>query len=899
VLRAVRDLVGGDGSAPAGGQAVRRRPAADGTLPRGTVTLLRAEVEQSVQQVHDLGDAWLAGLTRQRQICRDVIAGRHGQQVPADHDAVLAAFARAEDAVRAAAELQRALLEADWGEAPPVATRIGVHTGSPQVYGDGYAGLDVDRTIRVAAAAHAGQVLLTDPTVALVEGVTTIDLGDHMLHEVPGRLGLHQLLDPDLPRDFPPVRTLGAAGSLPAHLAPMVGRDDELAELAALIDRGERLVTLVGPGGTGKTRLAVALAGEVAGRFPDGVYFVPLAPVTQAADVWSAMAGVLELPPDGQAPTGFLEHVAGRRLLLVLDNLEQIADGDVVVRDLLAAQPRLGVVATSRRPLHVAGEREHAVPPLAEAAAVQMFVDAASRVRRGFALTQANADDVSALVAALDGLPLAIELTAARAKLLSPAAILARIEQSLDHASADRSRHARHVTLRSTIAWSVDLLGEDQRAVLDALGAFEGGASLDAVDAVVPAGLRDRAVTVDLLFDLVDASLVRVADSDDGEPRFDLLVTVRRFVRERLTNAGVLADVEGRHAQWCYDLAVEHWHGREDASSALRHRVLAELANFRAATERAGRVEDGRWYSGPVPLLHVVCLLAGHAFALRRYAEAVAWAEAALGTADADADPVGRTAALALLAQVRRWSGVFDESAADAERALASADTIPADAGAERPPWVDPDAMRLLSLYNLGSSSFVLGRIDKGLECLDAMRALSREPGDAAHQAALEGTFFVGINTGDYETARAALDELGSVSGSDVGWRRSMVANGLADLDVREGRYAAAQQRLALESEATLAMGDIEHVLIQCETLAEAVGLREPLAYARVLGSAAATREREALPRRDLLEDELAELDGQIRERVTAEEFAAAYERGRGESIVDLFRDLAVLPQGG
>ncbi len=418
VLRAVSALVNGlvhrGASSESHEHGARRAPAAAGTLPRGTVTLLRADAEHDPQHAREFGDVWLEGLTRLRACVRQVLATHHGLALPADHGSAFVAFARAESAVTAAADLQRALSGPRAQDATsPVQVRVGVHTGAPLLHGDGYAGLDVDRTLGIAAAANPGQVLLSEATVALAGDLRTRDLGEHQLHDLPGRIGLHQLIDPDLPADFPPIRTLGAAGSLPTNLAPIVGRDEETAELAALLAGGDRLVTLVGPGGTGKTRLAVALAGQVASRYPDGVFFVPLSSVTAATDTWSAMAAVLELPPDRHGSKGFLEHVAGQRLLLVLDNLEQMDDTTAVVRAVLDAGRGIDVVATSRRPLHVTGEREYTVAPLAlprdrtpesvaRSAAVRMFVEAAGRVRRGFTLTEANAAEIADLCAALD-----------------------------------------------------------------------------------------------------------------------------------------------------------------------------------------------------------------------------------------------------------------------------------------------------------------------------------------------------------------------------------------------------------------------------------------------------------------------------------------------------------------
>jgi predicted ATPase/class 3 adenylate cyclase len=915
VLRAVRALLAPDTDTPPDPRR-HRAPARAGTLPRGTVTLLRADIANSAQLVHDLGDSWLAAVTRQRVISDAVWDAWHGQSLPADHDAALVAFARASDAVGAAAALQRGILEADWPDGASVGVRVGVHTGSPQLHADGYAGLDVERVVRVAAAAHPGQVLLTEATAHLVEmdlpaGHHTLPLGEHQLHDIPGRLGLLQLVVEGLPREFPAIRTVGAAGSLPTNLTPIVGRTEEITELSAWVSDGERLVTLVGPGGSGKTRLAVALAGDVAPSFADGVFFVPLAATTTRADVWSGISRVLELPPDGQLPPGFFDYVADQRLLLVLDNLEQVADADAVVRELLESAPRVCAVATSRRPLHVAGEREYAVAPLSLAAdgslaaarssaAVRLFVETAARLRRDFALTEANAADIAALCAAVDGLPLALELMAARIKVLSPAAMLTRIEQSLDLASTDRSRDARQVTLRAAIGWSVDLLTDDQRAVLDHVAIFEGSAPFTAIEAVLPAEITRRADVVDLLFELVDASLVRAIDGGDGEPRVGLLETVRRFGRERLAAAGRLADAQRGQAQFFYDLAARHWDDREEASYvAVRASFLSDLDDLRAVAERAdpGVADSSHYADGPVPRLHVVALLAGHAFALRRYPEAKGWSEAALAACPQDVDHAGRAAALRVLAQARLMTGDLEGTVAAAREALDAIGLAPGAVDEVKlPAWVDPAASRLVALYHLGSASFVLGRVDDALATLEPMRALSREPGDDAHRAALEAAYLIALHTGDLAEARRQLEGLLAVVDRAGAVQRDTVANAIADLDARAGYLGRAQQRLAAEAETTIALGDPEHLIIQTETMAEAVGHEHPLLYARVLGCADATRAVEGLsPHGSAGLGPPAHLRA-IRDLVADSLWEEATAQGRSENIADLFREMARLP---
>ena len=515
-----------------------------------------------------LGSGYSVALDGMRVLLRAAWAEFGGVELGTEGDSFYVVFPTAVGAVSAAVRGQRELGAFPWPGGERVRVRMGIHTGSPVEHDGAYVGMDVHRAARIAGSAHGGQVVVSESTAALVgeglDGVRLRDLGAHQLKDIPVPEHLFQVLVEGLAVDFPPLKTLGTARSLPVPATVLVGRDGELAELvSALCSSGVRLVTLTGPGGTGKTRLAVGLADRVVGEFPDGVYFVPLATVTTAELMWAAMGEVLDVPPNGWAPPGFFAHVAQRSALVVLDNLEQVVGADTVVAELLSEAPRLTVVATSRRPLHVAAEHEHAVPPLelpvydsievvARSGAVQLFVQQARKVRSGFALTIDNAAEVAAVCRRLDGLPLAVELAAARSKLLSPRALLARLGTALDIAVSGAQGPARQRTLRDTIAWSYELLTPGLQGFFRRVGVFAGGADLDAITAVTTSDGDPEAAVVDafdLVAELVDASLVTVAEAADGEPRIGMLEMIRVYALDQLSTAGELAAARQRHAR--------------------------------------------------------------------------------------------------------------------------------------------------------------------------------------------------------------------------------------------------------------------------------------------------------------------------------------------------------------
>ncbi len=497
-------------------------------LPTGTVTMLFSDIEGSTLLLSRLGSAYAEALDGQRKVLRKAWAAHGGTEMGTEGDSFFVVFPTAPDAVAAATQAQRELASYPWPGGERVRVRMGIHTGSPTVHDGGYVGMDVHRAARIAGAAHGGQVVVSSATAELVslgDDVRLRDLGSHRLKDIPAPEHLFQLAMEGLQTEFPSLKTLGAASSLPVPTTPLVGRDGELAELTALLrSPGVRLVTLTGPGGSGKTRLAIGVAQRLVEMFPDGVFFVPLAAVSTVEVMWTSIAEVLDVPPEDRVPPSLFSYLAHRSALLVLDNLEQLSGADGVVADLLEAAPKVSVIATSRRPLHVSGEHEHPVPPLelpddadlagaSTSAAVQLFVQRARMVRPSFALTVDNAADVVAVCTRLDGLPLAIELAAARSKLLSPHALLARLDKVLDIAASGSQGSSRQQTMRNTIAWSYDLLTPQQQVFFRRLGVFAGGADLDAIAAVTTTengtGGDDP---LDLVADLVDASLITVID---------------------------------------------------------------------------------------------------------------------------------------------------------------------------------------------------------------------------------------------------------------------------------------------------------------------------------------------------------------------------------------------------
>jgi predicted ATPase len=503
--------------------------------------MLFTDVEGSTRLLDELGPVRYASvLMAHRERLRFVADAHGGVEMGTEGDAFFFVFQSAGEGLAAAGEMQSALADG------PLRVRMGVHSGEVLLAGGDYFGMAVHKAARISSAAHGGQVVVSAQTRALAD-VALQDLGEHRLKDLAAPERLFQLGD----ATFPPLRTLRHV-HLPVQATPLLGREQELAELLELAD-SHRLVTLTGTGGTGKTRLALALAAELADRYADGVWWVPLAMATDPAVVVPTIANAVGA---GEDLASYLGH---RSLLLVLDNLEQVIDAAPLVGELLASAPGCAAIATSRERLAISGEQEYPVPPLSHAGAVELFTARARQVKPGFEPSAA----VDAICARLDRLPLALELAATRVKILSEGQLLTRLEQRLPLlAGGGRDLPARQATMRATIAWSYDLLSEPEQRLFARLGVFVGSFELEAAERICDAKLDD-------LQSLVDKSLLREGDSG----RFFLLETTREYALEQLDASEDQDDVRGRHARWYFALGIAAGHqgvGRAEALTRLR-----------------------------------------------------------------------------------------------------------------------------------------------------------------------------------------------------------------------------------------------------------------------------------------------------------------------------------------
>jgi len=526
-------------------------------LPTGTVTFLFTDIEGSTKLLHELGDDYADALAEHRRVLREAFDRHGGVEVDTQGDAFFVAFARVKDGLAAAAEGRQAL---DGGR---VRIRMGLHTGEPVVTEEGYVGIDVHRAARIAAAGHGGQILLSQTTRDLAGDLDLRDLGEHRLKDLAAPERLYQLGD----RDFPPLMTLYQT-NLPIPATPFLGRERELQELQALISRPDvRLLTLSGPGGTGKTRLALQAAAEVAERFPDGIYWVPLASLRDASLVLDVAARALG------AADGLVDRIADKSLLVLFDNFEHLIEAAPELANVLAACRNAQLMVTSRELLRLPGEQAYPVPPLDPEDGEELFIARALAAKPDFRTDEPVKD----LCAKLENLPLALELAAARVRVLSPDELLRRLSNRLNLLKGGRGVDARQQTLRATIEWSRDLLDDNEQRLFARLAVFRGGSTLQAAEQVCDADL-------DTLQSLVDKSLVRVREGD----RFWMLETIREFAIERLDASREAEAIRRRHAEAFIalaesaDLTVE----ANAAGRGVRYEIVVpEQANIRAALD--------------------------------------------------------------------------------------------------------------------------------------------------------------------------------------------------------------------------------------------------------------------------------------------------------------------------
>ena len=921
------------------------------SLPSGTVTFLMTDIEgSSLLYERDEEGARLT-VARHNELLTAGIEGRGGAVIRprAEGDSIFAVFARAGDAVTAAFEIQLALCGEIWPTGTPLRVRMALYTGEAELRDNDYFGAVVNRCARLRDAAHGGQVLLADSTATLVRGalppgVELRDLGEHRFRNIVQAERVYQLVHPDLPSDFPPIRSLKTSNTnLPSQLTSFVGRERELAEVKQQLENS-RLLSLIGTGGAGKTRLALQAGADLLETFPDGVWLAELAALSDPDLVPSTVVAALGLRDvPGCAPMETLvEHLQERAPLLLLDNCEHVVVVCArLVEGLLRACPRLRVLVTSREPLGIAGEIAWRVPSLAlpdlparsaswDGAAVRLpgaavlcgyesvrlFVDRAQAVQPGFPVTDQTAQTVAQICHRLDGIPLALELAAARVKVLTIDQIATRLDDRFRLLTGGaRTALRRQQTLRAAIDWSYDLLTDAERSVLRRLSVFAGGWTLEAAEAVCPAGDVEAYEILDLLSQLVDKSLVLVTESTAGEARYRLLETVRQYAQERLAEAGETPTIQARYLDWLVDLAERaEPELRGPLQVAWMDRLEIEQDNTRAVLS---------WSLAHPEHVEATLRLVGALYRfwqVRHIAEGLNWLVHALEAASISGQtslptlqaPYAKGAIgagvlardLGDLQTARRW---IEESLA-VRRALGdwwgigqvlnnlvsieliegsyeAAHTASNESVAIWRELGDPWGLSR-ALGGLGELLMVQGDVSAAIRALDESLTLARGINDVQlmswqrhHLARLL------LRSGDYERAEELLLESEALQRE----MRDQYALGrvLADLGMlatRRGDHERAAQRLRESVDLFSKLGNLGglgHALWRLAEL-EAVQGR-PGRAARLFGSAMALRDGAAADI-SLMHPDAVDVEAQVRAALGEQTFAAAWEEGKAQS---------------
>jgi predicted ATPase len=711
-------------------------------LPSGTVTLLFTDIEGSTRLLEELGDEYADVLAEHHRALRHAFSQRGGVEVDTAGDAFFYAFARAGDAVAAAGDGQTALADG------PVRVRMGVHTGEPIVTAEGYVGVDVHRAARIMSAGHGGQVLVSDTTRLLLDaGAGLRDLGEHRLKDLGAPQRLHQLGD----GVFPPLKTLYRT-NLPVQATPIVGRERELEEAGALV-RVNRLLTLTGPGGSGKTRLALQLAAEAAEEFPDGVFWVPLQALRDPALVEGAIGAAID------ADVGLADHIGSKRLLVLLDNFEQIVEAAPTVSSLLAGTPNTKVLVTSREPLQVESEQRYPVEPLPDTDAVALFAERAAAVEHGFQVSEA----VGEICRRLDGLPLAIELAAARIALLSADDLLQRLEQRLP-LLASRSRDApeRQRTLHATVEWSHELLEAEEQELFRMLAVFRGSFTVEAAEAICGADL-------DVLESLVVKSLVRRWENG----RLGMLDTIREYALELLDSAPDDAAVYLRHTE--FFLAVARGANLDAARVGPGGQrldiAMADVDNFRAAL--AWTID-----SGPIALGFELATALEQLWVVVDPTEGVRWFERLFLHLEAESlRPTLRASALRAQGSSLHIAGRPDLAEEVWNQSLAIYDRL------------DDESGQATLLHRLGISAMLRGELEQARERVERSDEIHRRTNYTFGRAETTGTLgAIAREAGDLGAALELVHESAAFAReAQVPWWESGALAELACLSLNAG----------------------------------------------------------------------------------------------------------------
>ncbi len=764
--------------------------------PSETLTFLYTDIEGSTRLWQRHPDSMSGVIAHHDSLLREIVEAHGGSVFRTMGDAVCAAFRTAPDALAAAQNSQHAIQNEPWGNDIELRVRMAIHTGAAEFRDGDYGGHTLNRVARLIAAGHGGQVLLSDVTRSLLldaipAQVTLRDLGEHRLKDLERPERIFQVEAPGLTASFPPLQTLDSIPTnLPAQATSFIGREGDVEAVAAMLAEPDtHLLTLLGPGGTGKTRLALRVGSRLLDRYRDGVFFVPLAPVQDPLRVESSVAAVLGVQEssDASLEDRLIAHLRDREMLLILDNFEQILAAAPLVGRLLAGAPRLKILVTSRAVLRLAAEHEYAVPTLAvpdpdhlpdaqgltQYDAIGLFIQRAQAIKPDFTVTDDNAPAVAEICYRLDGLPLAIELAAARIRLFSPEALLKRLGQRLAVLTGGaRDLPARQQTLRGAIDWSYSLLSADEQRLFARLAVFAGGWTLEAAEEVC-------AVDGDLdvlssLEALVEQSLVRQDGAEDG--RFIMLETIREYASELLLASPEMEAIRRRHAEWYLQPIRDSPLLMTDITSMMRLVPFfrAEQDNLRAAMLWSLEAQEWEIY------VRLASPTGAFWFTQGRWTEALSWTEAVLPLLP----PEGlweRGVLLFLAGFFLHRQARYD---AASERLQASIEIL---RGLERKGELSA------ALYALGESLSIRGQRETARPILEEALALSREINHTNLPMILTYLGIIAREEGDYVGARARMEEaLESARSFGSESFESVALNSLGDLARLEGDYEKA-----------------------------------------------------------------------------------------------------------
>jgi predicted ATPase/class 3 adenylate cyclase len=799
------------------------------SLPAGTVTFLRTDVERSMSLISALGRDWDAVNGAHMGMVRRAVDAHDGIVVRTEGDAIFAVFPEARAGVAAAIEAQQALMGHRWPEGVDLRVRMGLHSGEAYLAGDDYGGFEVNRAARIAASGHGGQIILSEATRALVadalpDGVRIRDLGRHALRDLPNPESIHQLVVPGMPSEFPPLRSLeGTTGNLPDRLTSFVGREADIAALEGLLSGG-RLLTLTGPGGIGKTSTAIELARTTARAFRDGAWLVELDDVVDPGLVRGLIARTLGLfdGPERSAVDALHPYLSDRSMLLVLDNFEHLLEAAGEVEAILRASPSTKAIVTSRAPLHIAGEQEYPIGPLPAATSTdpagQLFIERARGVRPGFD-PGSEVDGVAEVCRLLDGLPLGIELAAARVASLPVAAIRDRLASHLPlPGPGRRDVPDRQRTLEGTIAWSYELLAPDRQRLLQDISVFDGGFDIAQAEAV-----HGEGDVLEALADLVDQSLLARDLDDPIEVRFRILQTIQAYALRQLRDEGREHEVRRQHAMAFLALAEATAPSLPGPRQrAILQRLRLDHANLRSAVKWAIDADDVDVALRLVAALWRYWQLDGH------LVEGRALTDEALVMRGAQAPSSVRLAAVTAAAGIAYWQG----RAAEATRLYAEQLDL-----AQR---LGDRAAEADATFNGIYSHFIHRDTDGALLMLERARHLYAELGDERALARLEWTEgTVRMNRGQTADARPFFEaSLGTFRASGDAWYEALSLGSLAWLAFSDGDSRTAADFLMRSIAKSRDLGDRASLAISLEVAAiAALELDEPESAAVLLGT--------------------------------------------------------------